>query len=156
MQFFVGFFLSTDSILSKKYMEEDATSALKRVYLNTLYSVAFNEIVFSMVMHTLQVSFSGLNALTELLEIEKLKINSRVVVQHERNSFWLQLSSSAVLTTGDENSSGFCFRLLFKSMRLAFKLRSKLCVSERVYFVYFLSTKENGYLQSLVEGLFNL
>lgn len=95
------FFLSTDSILSKKYMEEDATSALKRVYLYTLDSVAFNEIVFSMVMHTLQVSISGLNALTELLEIEKLKINSRVVVLHERNSFWLQLSSSAVLTTGD-------------------------------------------------------
>lgn len=41
-------------------------------------------------------------------------------------------------------------------MRLAFKLQSKLCVSERVYFVYFLSTKENSYLQSLVEGLFNL
>lgn len=32
----------------------------------------------------------------------------------------------------------------------------KLCVSERVCFVYFLSTKENSYLQSQVEGLFNL
>lgn len=48
-----------------------------------------------MVMHTLQVSCSGLNALVELLEIEKLKINSRMVVLNERNSFWLQLSSSA-------------------------------------------------------------
>lgn len=82
----------------------------------------FNEIVFSMVMHTLQVSCSGLNALVELLEIEKLKINSRMVVLNERNSFWLQLSSSAVLTTGVWNSSGFCFRSLFRSMRLAFKL----------------------------------
>lgn len=66
-----------------------------------LRSEGFSETVLSVTMNSLEISFSGLNALMKLLVTEKLKTGSRMVVPRGSNSFQSKLSSPVIPKAGD-------------------------------------------------------